>query len=158
MNLGGLVAPRRAPHHPARVSHVDDQLVELVLHDPHEPLAPEMQPDRHPVGRHGPSPLTDRTGRRSWRQTVTGGWCETPSSEPPIPTIRAVSAWQRWSDRSHEPELAAALEDGGATGKDRGGDLVVRGPAVSIRDVLDAARPPSLVDEVETTEVEMTHD
>jgi hypothetical protein len=81
-----------------------------------------------------------------------------PQPKPKIPTIRAVSAWQRWSDRSHEPELAAALEDGGATGKDRGGDLVVRGPAVSIREVLDAARLPSLVDEVETTEVEMTHD
>jgi hypothetical protein len=81
-----------------------------------------------------------------------------PTSAPPIPTIRAVSAWQRWPDRSHEPELAAGLEDGGATGKDRGGDLVVRGPAVNIRDVLDAARLPSLVDEVETTEVEMTHD
>ena len=36
-------------------------------------------------------------------------------------------------------ELAAALEDGGGTGKDRGGDLGVRGPAVSIREVLDAA-------------------
>jgi hypothetical protein len=34
----------------------------------------------------------------------------------------------------HELELAAALEDGGGTGKDRGGDLVVRGPAVSIRE------------------------
>jgi hypothetical protein len=51
-----------------------------------------------------------------------------------------------------------ALEDGGGTGKDRGGDLVVRGPAVSIREVLDAAGLASLVDEVETTEVEMTHD
>ena len=81
-----------------------------------------------------------------------------PSSSPQIPTIRAVSAWQRWSDRSHELELAAALEDGGGTGKDRGSDLVVRGPAVNIREVLDAAGPASLVDEVETTEVEMTHD
>ena len=81
-----------------------------------------------------------------------------PQLKPKIPTIRAVSAWQRWSDRSHEPELAAALEDGGATGKDRGGDLVVRGPAVNIRDVLDAAGLASLVDEVESTEVEMTHD
>jgi hypothetical protein len=69
-----------------------------------------------------------------------------------------VGTWQRWSDRSREPELAAALEDGGATGKDRGGDLVARGPAVSVREVLDAAKLPSLVDEVETTEVEMTHD
>jgi hypothetical protein len=47
--------------------------------------------------------------------------------KPPIPTIRAVSAWQRRSDRTHELELAAALEDGGGTGKDRGGDLVVEG-------------------------------
>jgi hypothetical protein len=32
------------------------------------------------------------------------------------------------------------------------------GPAANIREVLDAARLASLVDEVETTEVEMTHD
>jgi hypothetical protein len=50
------------------------------------------------------------------------------------------------------------LEDGGGTGKDRGGDLVVCGPAVSIQEVLDAAGLASLVDEVEITEVEMTHD
>jgi hypothetical protein len=85
MYLRGLVAARRAPHHPARVSHVDDQLVELVLHDPHEPLAPEMQPDRHPVGRHGPSPLTDRTGRRSWRQTVTRLMVRDPQLRAPNP-------------------------------------------------------------------------
>jgi len=54
--------------------------------------------------------------------------------------------------------MAAALEDGGGTGKDRGGDLVVRGPAVNIREVLDAAGLASLIDEVETTEEEMTHD
>jgi hypothetical protein len=54
--------------------------------------------------------------------------------------------------------LAAALEDGGGTGKDRGSDLDVRGPAVNIREVLDAAGLASLVDEVETTEVEVTHD
>jgi hypothetical protein len=80
------------------------------------------------------------------------------SSSPPIRTIRAVSAWQRWADRSYELELAAALEEGGGTGKDRGVDLVVRGPAVSIREVLDAAGLAPRVDEVETTEVEMTHD
>jgi hypothetical protein len=79
-------------------------------------------------------------------------------AQAPIPTIRAVSAWQRWSDRSHDLELAAALEDGGGTGKDRGSDLDVRGPAVNIREVLDAAGLASLVDEVETTEVEVTHD
>jgi hypothetical protein len=55
-------------------------------------------------------------------------------------------------------ELAAALEDGGGTGKDRGGDLVVRGPLSQVREVLDAAGLASLVDEVGTTEVEMTHD
>jgi hypothetical protein len=65
---------------------------------------------------------------------------------------------QRWSDRSHELELSAALEDGGGAGKDRGGDLVVRGPAVSIREVLDVVGLASLVDEVEATQVEMTHD
>jgi hypothetical protein len=43
-------------------------------------------------------------------------------------------------------------------GQDRGGDLVVCGPAVNIREVLDAAGLASLVDEVETREVEMTHD
>ena len=68
-------------------------------------------------------PADHRGGRRS-----RGGWCETQLK--PLPPIRAVP-WQRWSDRSHELELAAALEDGGGTGKDRGGDLVVRGPAVS---------------------------
>jgi hypothetical protein len=51
-----------------------------------------------------------------------------------------------------------ALEDGGGTGKDRGGDLVVRGPAANTREVLDVAGLAALVDEVETTEVEMTHD
>jgi hypothetical protein len=50
MHLGGLVPACRAPHHPARVSHLDDQLVELVLHDPHHPYTPEVQPDRYPVG------------------------------------------------------------------------------------------------------------
>ena len=148
---------RRAPHHPARVRHLDDQLVELVLHDPHHPYTTEVLPDRHPVRgtRRLPSPTVpaDYRGVRRSR----GGWCET-QLQPPIPTIRAVSAWQRWSDRSHEPELAAALEDGSVTGKDRGSDLVVRGPAVNIREVLDAAGLASLVDEVETTEVEMTHD
>jgi hypothetical protein len=104
MHIGGLVA-RRAPHHPARVSHLDDQLVELVLHDPHPPYTPEMHPDRHPVGgtRRLPSPAVpadDRGVRRS-----RGGWCET-RLKPPIPTICAVSAWHRWSDRSDELELA----------------------------------------------------
>jgi hypothetical protein len=45
-----------------------------------------------------------------------------------------------------------------ATWNDRGGDLVVRGPAIHIREVLDAAGLASVVDEVETTEVETTHD
>jgi hypothetical protein len=80
-----------------------------------------------------------------------------PQLKPLDPTIRVVSAWQRGpTDRASRSW--AGLEHGGATGKDRGGDLVVRGPAVNIRDVLYAARLPSLVDEVETTEVEMTHD
>jgi hypothetical protein len=80
-----------------------------------------------------------------------------PAQAPQIPPICAVSAWQRWSDRSRELELAAALEDGGGTGKDRGGDLVVRGRLSQIREVLDAGLA-ALVDEVETTKVEMTHD
>jgi hypothetical protein len=50
------------------------------------------------------------------------------------------------------------LEDGGGTGKDRGGDLVVRGPAVSIRGVLGGGGLAALVDEVEIAEVEMTDD
>jgi hypothetical protein len=55
--------------------------------------------------------------------------------------------------------LAAALEDGGGTGKDRGGVLGVRAPAVSIPGGTRRRRAlASLVDEVETTEVEMTHD
>ena len=33
-----LYPARRAPHHPAGASHLDDQLVELVLHDPHPPV------------------------------------------------------------------------------------------------------------------------
>jgi hypothetical protein len=156
MHLGGHVPARRAPH-PARVSHLDDQLVDLVLHDPHHPHRPEVRPDRHPVGGTRLSP------RRPYRPTIATSDAHAvdsarPSSSPPIPTIRAVSAWQRWFDRSHELELAAALDDGGGTGKDRGGELVVCGPAVNIREVLDAAGLASLVDEVETTEVEMTHD
>jgi glyceraldehyde 3-phosphate dehydrogenase len=47
MHLGGLVPARRAPHHPARVSHLDGQLVDLVLRDPHHPHTPEVQPNRH---------------------------------------------------------------------------------------------------------------
>jgi hypothetical protein len=116
-----------------------------------------VQPDRHPVGgtRRLPSPTVpadDRGVRRS-----RGGWCET-QLKPLIPTIRAVSAWQRRSDSSHELELAAALEDGGGTGKDRGGDLVVEGQLSKIRKYSAAAGWPWLVDEAETTEVEMTHE
>jgi hypothetical protein len=54
-------------------------------------------------------------------------------------------------------ELAAALEDGGATGKDRGGDFVVEGQLSKIRKY-SAAGWPWLVDEAETMEVEVTHD
>ena len=103
-------------------------------------------PSPEPVPPPEPMPTIFRSAARpclGFRRSH-GGWCET-QLKPPIPTIRAVCAWQRWSDRSHEPGLAAALEDGGSTGKDRGGDLGVRGPAVSIREVLDAAGrwPPS---------------
>jgi hypothetical protein len=98
-------------------------------------------------------PADDRGVRRS-----RSGWCETQIKPPKSHRSAQSPLWQRWFDRSHELELAAALEDGGRTGKDRGGELVVRGPAVSIREVLDAAGLASIVDEVETTEVEMTHD
>jgi hypothetical protein len=130
MHLGGLVAARRAPQHPARVSHPDDHLVEL---------------------------LADRTADDRGVRRSRGGWRET-QLKAPIPTIRAFSAWQRRSDRSHELELAAALEDGGGTGKDRGGDLVVEGQLSKIRKYSAAAGWPWLVDEAETTEVEMTHE
>jgi hypothetical protein len=79
-----------------------------------------------------------------------------PPAQAPNPNDPLSLPWQRWSDRSHEPELAAALDDGGGTGKDRGRDLVVGGPAVSIREVLDAAILASLVAEVEATEVEIS--
>jgi hypothetical protein len=85
-------------------------------------------------------------------------WMVRDPAQAPIPTIRAVSAWQRWCDRAHELELAAALEDGGGTGKDRGGDLVVEGQLSKIRMYSAAAGWPWLVDEAETTEVEMTHE
>ena len=55
--------------------------------------------------------------------------------------------------------MAAGLEDGGGTGKDRGGDLGVRGPLSASGKY--STPPPalaSLVDEAETTEVELTHD
>jgi hypothetical protein len=79
--------------------------------------------------------------RRPYRPTIAASDAHAvdgarPSSGPQSQRSAQVSAWQRWSDRSHELELAAALEDGGGTGKDRGGDLVVRGPAVNIREVL----------------------
>jgi hypothetical protein len=80
------------------------------------------------------------------------------------PTDRTSRSWRpRW-------------KYGGGAGKDRGGDLVVRErlsqirstppgwPLVvrerlsQIREVLDAAGLAALVDEVETTELEMTHD
>jgi hypothetical protein len=62
------------------------------------------------------------------------------------------------ADRSHELELAAALEDGGGTGKDRGGDLVVRGPlSTSEKCSRPPGWPPSST-RSRLTEVEMTHD
>jgi hypothetical protein len=72
--------------------------------------------------------------------------CDTARSVTMVPTDRMSWSWR------------PALEVGGGTGKDRGGDLVVCGPAVSIRGVLGGGGLAALVDEVEATEVEMTHD
>jgi hypothetical protein len=57
--------------------------------------------------------------------------------------------------------LAAALERGGGTGKDRGGDLGVpraRCQHPGSRSSRRRRALTSLVDEAETTEVELTHD
>lgn len=63
-------------------------------------------------------PSVARAGspRRPYRPTIAASDAHAvdgarPQLKPPIPTIRAVSAWQRWSDRSHE------LEAGGRAGR-----------------------------------------
>jgi hypothetical protein len=116
-----------------------------------------VQPDRHPVGgtRRLPSPTVptdDRGVRRSG-----GGWCETPAQAPNPDDPRSL----RLATMVRQIARAGA---GGRAGRWRRHGQGsrwpsrCRGPTIKYPEVSAAAGWPRLVDEAETTEVEMTHD